>query len=103
MITIKNNGWTTPNSFTCKTILAFDADALYLWAIMQDMPVGKYKHITEYNIKDLIKDILMKKLFGFVDVDIKVQMHYMINFLNCCQSLKILLLIALVIICLIKH
>ena len=39
---------------------------------MQDMPVGNYKHITEYNIKDLIKDILNEKLFGFVEVDIKV-------------------------------
>ncbi len=29
----------------CKTIIGFDAKALYLWAIMQDMPVGKYKHI----------------------------------------------------------
>jgi hypothetical protein len=39
---------------------------------MQKMPVGEYKHISEYNIKDLIKDILNEKLFGFVEVDIKV-------------------------------
>ena len=56
----------------CKNIIGFDANALYLWAIMQDMPVGKYKHITEYNIKDLINDVLNEKLFGFVEVDIKV-------------------------------
>ena len=37
----------------CKSIIGFDANALYLGAIMQEMPVGKYKHITEYNIKDL--------------------------------------------------
>ncbi len=26
----------------CRNIIGFDANALYLWAIMQDMPVGKY-------------------------------------------------------------
>jgi hypothetical protein len=39
---------------------------------MQDMPVGKYKHITEYNINNLIHDVLNEKLFGFVEVDIQV-------------------------------
>jgi hypothetical protein len=60
------------NGKLCKNIIGFDANALYLWAIMQKMPVGEYKHISEYNIKDLIKDILNEKLFGFVEVDIKV-------------------------------
>ena len=55
----------------CKNIIGFDANALYLWVIMQDMPVGKYKHIKEYNIDNLIHDILNDKLFGFVEVDIK--------------------------------
>jgi type III secretion system FlhB-like substrate exporter len=39
---------------------------------MEKMPVGQYKHISEYNIKDLINDVLNEKLFGFVEVDIKV-------------------------------
>jgi hypothetical protein len=39
---------------------------------MQKMSVGEYKHISEYNIKDLIIDVLNKNLFGFVEVDIKV-------------------------------
>ena len=34
--------------------------------------VGKYKHITEYNINNLVHDVLNEKLFGFVEVDIKV-------------------------------
>jgi hypothetical protein len=43
----------------CKNVIRFDANALYLWDIMQDMiPVGKYKHITEYNINNLIHDVL---------------------------------------------
>mmetsp|Transcript_73982 Transcript_73982/g.197152 ORF Transcript_73982/g.197152 Transcript_73982/m.197152 type:complete len:217 (-) Transcript_73982:2436-3086(-) len=56
----------------CKNIIGFDANALYLWEIMQDMPVGEYKHIKEYKIIDLEKDILNDKLFGFIEVDIKV-------------------------------
>ena len=39
---------------------------------MQGKPVGKYKHITEYNINILIHDGLNEKLFGFVEVNIKV-------------------------------
>jgi hypothetical protein len=38
---------------------------------MQDLPVGEYRHITEYDVNDLIKDILNEKIFGFVEVDIK--------------------------------
>ena len=34
----------------CKNITGYDANTLYLWAIMQEMPVGQYKHIKEYNI-----------------------------------------------------
>ena len=49
----------------CKNVIGFDANALYLWAIIQDMPVGNYKHITEYNIKDLIKDILNEAEKGY--------------------------------------
>ena len=56
----------------CKSIIGFDANALYLGKIMDEMPVGKYKHITEYNINNLVHDILNDKLFGFVEVDIKV-------------------------------
>ncbi len=89
----------------CKNIW-FDANALYLWAIMQKMPVGQYKHISEYNIKDLIHDALNDKLFGFVEVGIKVPEELYDNFQRCHQYLKILLLmqqmkILLVVTCLI--
>jgi hypothetical protein len=56
----------------CKPIIGFDANALYLGKIMDDMPVGKYKHITEYNINNLVHDMLNDILFGFVEVDIRV-------------------------------
>ena len=78
----------------CKNIIGFDANALYLWAIMQDMPVGKYKHITEYNIKDLINDVLNEFFLDLLKLKLKYLMNYMINFQRCRRFLKILLLIA---------
>ena len=54
------------NGKLCKNIIGFDANALYLWAIMQKMPVGQYKNIPEYNINDLVQDVLNEKIFGFV-------------------------------------
>jgi hypothetical protein len=29
----------------CKKIIGYDANALYLWAIAQEMPTGKHEHI----------------------------------------------------------
>ncbi len=52
--------------------IGFDADALYLWATMQGMLVGNYKHITENNMNNLIHDVFNETLFGFVEVDIEV-------------------------------
>ena len=76
---------------------------MYLWGIMEEMAVGKYKHITEYNIKDLTHDILNDKLFGFVEVDIEVpdklyEVKWTLKFLmnlKCRQFLKMLLLMQL--------
>jgi hypothetical protein len=55
----------------CKKIIGYDANALYLWAIAQEMPTGKHQHIKEYNLNKLKHDILNDKLFGFVQVDIE--------------------------------
>ncbi len=55
----------------CKKIIGYDANALYLWAIAQEMPTGKHEHIQTYNLKQLKKDILNNDLFGFVQVDIE--------------------------------
>jgi len=54
----------------CKTIIGYDANALYLWAIAQEMPTGKHEHIKIYDLNQLQEDILNDKLFGFVQVDI---------------------------------
>ncbi|MEE9391509.1 MAG: hypothetical protein V3W41_03290, partial [Planctomycetota bacterium] len=34
---------------TCRTVVGYDANALYLWAIMQDMPTGWYTRRREEN------------------------------------------------------
>ena len=55
----------------CKKIIGYDANALYLWAIAQEMPTGKHEHIKTYDLKQLEQDILNDKLFGFIQVDIE--------------------------------
>ncbi len=54
-----------------KIIIGYDANALYLWAIAQEMPTGKHKYIISYDLKQLKKDILNNELFGIVQVDIE--------------------------------
>ncbi len=55
----------------CKQIIGYDANALYLWAIAQELPTSKHEHIKTYDLKQLNKDILNDKLFGFIQVDIE--------------------------------
>ncbi len=55
----------------CKKIIGYDANALYLWAISQEMPTGKHEPIETYDLEQLNQDILNNKLFGFVQVDIE--------------------------------
>jgi hypothetical protein len=35
----------------CKKIIGYDANALCLWAIGQEMPTGKHEHIKTYDLK----------------------------------------------------
>ena len=55
----------------CAKIIGYDANALYLRAVSQLMPVGAHEYITKYNLDDLNDDILNDKLFGFIQVDIE--------------------------------
>ena len=34
----------------CKQVIGYDASALYLWSVAQDMPTGKRKHVKENNL-----------------------------------------------------
>ena len=62
----------------CKTVLGYDANALYLYCCGQIMPCGKEKLIKvtkpgdKRNINRLNKKVLKETLFGFVQVDIEV-------------------------------
>ncbi len=62
-----------------KRIIGFDANALYLWCLVQDMPCGKLEMESASNIKieDLTNDIMDDKFFGFVECDIEVPKEFM--------------------------
>ena len=70
---------------TCRTILGFDANSLYLFCSGQEMSCGKEKVFhrdsggeagtklgAEGEEKKLIQNVLSNKLFGFFEVDIEV-------------------------------
>jgi hypothetical protein len=59
----------------CKKIIGYDANALYLWAIAQEMPTGQHEHVNKYDLNTLKDDILNDKLFGFIQVDIETPEH----------------------------
>ena len=66
------------NAKTCKSVVGFDANSLYLYCSGQEMLCGKgkYVEIEKPNDPELIdklcKDILEDKLFGLLQVDIHV-------------------------------
>ena len=51
-----------PEPKICKSIIGFDANALYLYAIMQDMPTG---HFVRYQMEDGFKPRVSQK-FGYL-------------------------------------
>ena len=51
-----------PEQKICKSIIGFDANALYLYAIMQDMPAG---HFVRYQMEDGSKPRVKQK-FGYL-------------------------------------
>ena len=65
---------------TCRAVLSFDANSLYLFCSGQEMPCGKEKVFSERSGRSqrseekdkLIQNVLNDKLFGFFQVDIEV-------------------------------
>ena len=62
---------------TCRAVLGFDANSLYLYCSGQEMPCGKEKvfhcDTRERGEQDeLIQNVLSDELFGFFEVDIEV-------------------------------
>ncbi|OAJ32745.1 hypothetical protein BDEG_28630 [Batrachochytrium dendrobatidis JEL423] len=57
----------------CQGILGYDTNALYLWAISQDMPCGEHQVVQVY--PDILKDVLDNTFFGMIECDIAVPEH----------------------------
>jgi hypothetical protein len=58
------------NQKVCKKVVGFDANALYLWAIGQDMLCGEHEVIDAY--PGLVNDILSGLFCGVVECDVQV-------------------------------
>ncbi|KAL4109296.1 hypothetical protein PRIC1_000998 [Phytophthora ramorum] len=57
----------------CKKIIGYDAYALYLWALGNEMPCGRLTTIEAYD--DIVEDIVADKIFGFLECDIRTPEH----------------------------
>ncbi|POM61034.1 hypothetical protein PHPALM_30018, partial [Phytophthora palmivora] len=62
----------------CKKIIGYDANgydanALYLWALGNEMPCGHLTTIEAY--PDIVDDIVNDKIFGFLECDIRTPDH----------------------------
>jgi G:T-mismatch repair DNA endonuclease (very short patch repair protein) len=70
----------------CQKIIGFDANALYLWAIGQDMLCGEHLEIQIY--PGLVEDVMNDKFFGVIECDIKVPNHLRKYFEEMCPVFK---------------
>jgi hypothetical protein len=70
----------------CNKIIGYDANALYLWALSQDMPCGRLERIDTYDT--IVDDIRDDKIFGFLECDIHVPDHLKENFEEMCPIFK---------------
>ena len=64
------NQWTVSDEKKVKKIVGFDANALYLWALSQNMPCGEMKLIETDDMETTLNQIKNGTLFGFAEVDI---------------------------------
>ncbi|KAG2960576.1 hypothetical protein PC118_g22437 [Phytophthora cactorum] len=58
----------------CKKIIGYDANALYLWALGNEMPCGRLTTVEAYD--GIIDDIKADKVFGFLECDIRTLEHH---------------------------
>ncbi|KAG3096551.1 hypothetical protein PC121_g2533 [Phytophthora cactorum] len=58
----------------CKKIIGYDANALYLWALGNEMPCGRLTTVEAYD--GIIDDIKADKIFGFLECDIETPEHF---------------------------
>ncbi|KAG3073056.1 hypothetical protein PC121_g8755 [Phytophthora cactorum] len=57
----------------CKKIIGYDANALYLWTLGNEMPCGRLTTIEAYD--GIVEDIVADKIFGFLECDILTPDH----------------------------
>ncbi|KAG3143522.1 hypothetical protein PC129_g21297 [Phytophthora cactorum] len=57
----------------CKKVIGYDVNALYLWALGNEMPCGRLTTIEAYD--GIIDDIKSDKIFGFLECDIRTPEH----------------------------
>ncbi|EGZ24969.1 hypothetical protein PHYSODRAFT_326017 [Phytophthora sojae] len=57
----------------CKKIIGYDANALYLWALGNEMPCGRLTTVEAYT--GIVDDIVNDKIFGFLECDIRTPEH----------------------------
>lgn len=70
----------------CKKVIGYDANALYLWALGNDMPCGRLTTIDTY--PTIVDDIVSDKLFGFLECDIETPEHLKDHFAEMCPIFK---------------
>ncbi|KAG3125836.1 hypothetical protein C6341_g25611 [Phytophthora cactorum] len=58
----------------CKKIIGYDANALYLWALGNEMPCGRLTTVEAYD--GIIDDIKADKIFGFLECGIETPEHF---------------------------
>ncbi|POM64998.1 Hypothetical protein PHPALM_19387, partial [Phytophthora palmivora] len=69
----KRNETTIRGGKLCKKIIGYDANALYLWALGNEMPCGRLTSIETY--PGIIEDIKTDNAFGFLECDIRTPEH----------------------------
>lgn len=69
----KRNETTIRGGKFCKKVIGYDASALYLWALGNDMPCGRLTTIEAY--PGIVDDIKSDKTFGFLECDIRAPEH----------------------------
>lgn len=56
---------------TCQKVVGYDANALYLWCLGQEMPCGELEYIENPDLS-IIDEVRSGEFFGFVSVDMHV-------------------------------
>ncbi|KAG2759877.1 hypothetical protein PC129_g19765 [Phytophthora cactorum] len=69
----KRNETTIRGGKLCKKVIGYDANALYVWALGNDMPCGRLTTIEAY--PSIVNDIESNKIFGFLERDIRTPEH----------------------------